>query len=370
VAGRIPVGPVGYDIRTLGTPESGFTFSRGCPGGFDGGFCMRSPFAPGMELPASASVLWNGIIEALAPAEVRPLLPLVQDPGSAVETVLRRFDSTARTFVPDALGPVDIERITPTITSTAEIGYKGLIGNRLLLAADIYRSDVQDFVTPLRVETPTVFFDPVSTAAFLQERLTPLVQAGQMTPDQLAAIVTQLTTALAQVPVGTIVPDQVDQPDVLLAYRNFGDVDLWGADISTEFLFNDAWSLKGSASWVNTECFDFDEVPGCAGLLDVSLNAPQRKGSLGVRYRDAAHDFTAEVQGRFIAGFPMNTGVFIGRVPGYGLVDANVEVAIPWVAGASASLTAYNLLDRVHREFVGAPELGRLVLARLTYQIR
>ena len=59
VAGRIPVGPVGYDIRTLGTPESGFTFSRDCPGGFDGGFCMRSPFVPGMELPANASLLWN-----------------------------------------------------------------------------------------------------------------------------------------------------------------------------------------------------------------------------------------------------------------------------------------------------------------------
>lgn len=121
---------------------------------------------------------------------------------------------------------------------------------------------------------------------------------------------------------------------------------------------------------MNTECFDFDEVPGCAGLLDVSLNAPRRKGSLGVRYRDAAHDFTAEVQGRFIEGFPMNTGVFIGRVPGYGLVDANVEVAVPWVAGASVSLTAYNVLNRVHREFVGAPEIGRLVLARLTYQLR
>ena len=365
VAGRIPVGPVGYDIRTLGTPESGFTFSRDCPGGFDGGFCMRSPFVPGMELPANASLLWNGILEALAPAEIRPLLPLLQDPGSAVGTVLRRFDATAQTFVPDAVGPVDIARIMPTITTTAELGYKGLLGNRLLLAADVYRSDVQDFVTPLRVETPTAFFDPATVAAFLTERLTNVVP-----PEQLAAIVTQLTTALAQVPVGTIVPDQVDQPDVLLAYRNFGDVDLWGADISSEFLVNDAWSLKGSASWVSTECFDFDEVPGCSGLLDVSLNAPKRKGSLGVRYRDAAHDFTAEFQGRFVAGFPMNTGVFIGRVPGYGLMDANMEVAIPWVAGASVSLTAYNLLDRVHREFVGAPELGRLVLARLTYQFR
>ncbi|HJR52271.1 MAG TPA: TonB-dependent receptor [Gemmatimonadota bacterium] len=370
VAGRIPVGPVGYDVRTLGTPESGFTFSRDCPGGFDGGFCMRSPFAPGMELPANASVAWNTLVQTLAPAEFQPLLPLVQDPGAAVGTVLRRFDSTARTFVPDPTGPVDIARIEPTITSTAEVGYKGLLGNRFLLAGDVYYSKVEDFVTPLRVETPTVFLDPATTAAFLQERLTPLVVGGQMTPEELAATVTQLTTALAQVPIGTIVPDQVDQPDVLLAYRNFGNVDFWGADVSAEFLVSEAWMLKGAASWVSSECFDFDDVPGCAGLLDVSLNAPKRKGSLGVRYRDAAHDFTAEVTGRFIESFPMNTGVFIGRVPGYGLVDANVEVAVPWVAGASVSLTAYNLLDKEHFEFVGAPEIGRLVLARLTYQLR
>jgi iron complex outermembrane receptor protein len=331
---------------------------------------MRSPFAPGMQLPANASVLWNGLLQTLAPAPVQPLVPLLLDPGAEVGTVLRRFDSTARTFVLDPLGPVDIDRITPTITTTAEVGYKGLIGTRLLIAGDIYYSEVEDFVTPLRVETPTVFFDPATTAAFLQQRLTPLVVGGQMTPEQLAATVTQLTTALAQVPVGTIVPDQVDAPDILLAYRNFGNVDLWGADVSTEVLLTDAWSLKGAASWVNTECFDFDEVPGCAGLLDVSLNAPKRKGSLGVRYRDAAHDFTAEVQGRFIEGFPMNTGVFIGRVPGYGLVDANVEVAIPWIAGTSLSLTAYNVFDKEHREFVGAPELGRLLLARVTYQIR
>ena len=178
VAGRIPVGPVGYDIRTLGTPESGFTFSRDCPGGFDGGFCMRSPFAPGMELPANASVAWNTLVQTLAPPPLQPLLPLIQDPGAAVGTVLRRFDSTARTFVPDAVGPVDIARIEPTITTTAEIGYKGLIGNRLLLAADVYYSEVQDFVTPLRVETPTVFLDPATTAAFLPGAADPARHRG------------------------------------------------------------------------------------------------------------------------------------------------------------------------------------------------
>ena len=40
------------------------------------------------------------------------------------------------------------------------------------------------------------------------------------------------------------------------------------------------------------------------------------------------------------------------------------------MAGASFAVTAYNVLDHMHREFVGAPEIGRMVLARFRYQIR
>ena len=117
-------------------------------------------------------------------------------------TVLRRFDSEELTFVPDE-GPLPIERLEPTITNTVEFGYKGLIGDRVLLVGDVWRSEIEDFIGPLRVETPSVFLDPVTTAAFIQERLTPLVQAGQITPEQLAGIVSTLTSGLAQVPIGT-----------------------------------------------------------------------------------------------------------------------------------------------------------------------
>lgn len=371
VAGRVPIaGPIGYDVRTLGTPESGFTFSKDCPTGFDGGYCMRSPFVPGQQLPANAALAWNSLLEALAPPDLQPFLPYVEDPAPPVGTVLRRFDPQQQTYVPDPVGPVDIQRIKPTITNTVEGGYKGLIGDRVLLLGDVYHSNVKDFVTPLRVETPTVFLDPGSTAAFLQEKLTPLVQAGQLTPQQLAGIVQQLTTQLAMVPIGNIVPDQVDTPDIVLAYRNFGNVNLWGLDLGTEVLLSDVWSLKGSYSWVSEECFDFDGQPGCEGLLDLSLNAPQSKGTLGVRYQNDRRGIAAEAQARFIDGFPMNTGVYVGRVPGYGVVDANVEVQIPGIPGAAFSVTAYNVTDRKHHEFVGAPELGRLVLARLSYSVK
>ncbi|HUP21187.1 MAG TPA: TonB-dependent receptor, partial [Gemmatimonadota bacterium] len=270
---RIPIaGDIGYDIRTRGTPESGFTFSRSCPGGFDGGLCMRSPFAPGQPVPASAALAWNSVLNALVAAGQIPaaLLPVLQSDLPPIMTVLRRLNPETGTFDLDA-GPTDIERLTPTVTNTIEVGYKGLIGGRVLLAADVYRSDIQDFITPLRVETPNVFFDPSTTSAFLVQRLTPLVQAGALTPEALTAIVTQATTLAARIPLGTIGPDQSDTSDILLAYRNFGELDLWGADFVAEALLTDTWSMRGSYSWVSEECFDFDENGTCEDLLDVAL---------------------------------------------------------------------------------------------------
>jgi iron complex outermembrane receptor protein len=368
---RVPIaGDIGFDIRTRGTPESGFTFGRNCPGGFDGGLCMRSPFLPGVELPANAAGAWNTVLNALVAAGQIPanLLPVLQSEAPPIATVLRRLNPETGSFDLDA-GPTDIERLTPTVSNTFEIGYKGLIGDRVLVAADVYRSDIKDFITPLRVETPNVFFDPGTTSAFLVSRLTPLVQAGVLSPEALQAIVTQATTLAAMIPLGTIVPDQADGPDILLAYRNFGELDLWGADFVAEALLTDTWSMRGSYSWVSEECFDFDENGTCEDLLDVALNAPTTKGSIGLRYDNDLTGWAAGASARFVEEFVMNSGVFVGTVDSYTVVDANVEYRLPW-QGTAVSLTALNLLDKEHREFVGAPEIGRLLLLRFRYGLR
>ena len=77
VAAQIPLDPLplSYNIRALGVPDGGFTFSAQCPGGHMG-YCMRSPFAPG-QIPANALVLWEGIL-ALLPS-LDPGLALVVD---------------------------------------------------------------------------------------------------------------------------------------------------------------------------------------------------------------------------------------------------------------------------------------------------
>ncbi|MCK5650602.1 MAG: TonB-dependent receptor, partial [Gemmatimonadetes bacterium] len=356
VAGRIPLsGDLGYNLTAWGVPESGFTFTPTpeCQLGFQG-YCMWSPFHP-EQLPAHAALAWDALVQALlapnpATAPLVPFLLSGSPTGPAIATVLRRFNQEAyqageNPFPLDPVGPEAISRMKPTITNTFEVGYKGLLGDRFLLAADVYVSSIKDFVGPLRVETPSVFLDPAGTAAYITTSLTPLVLAGMMTPAELAATVTLLTTTLAAVPIGTVAPDQSDNSDLLLTYRNFGDVDLWGADVAMEFIVTDRWSLKGSASYVSDECFDFGGGGDCKDAQDIALNAPNFKGSFGGRFHDAASGVSFEARVRYTDGFPMNSGVYVGDIETYTVFDANIGYQIPWMAGTSIQLMATNLFD-------------------------
>lgn len=368
LAGRIPIGPTGYDVRTLGVFESGFTFDETCQGGLQG-YCMYSPFAPGQQLPANAAVLWDGLVQGFVPTELRPFLlgPGTQPGDPQLGSRFLRFNQEAASFLPDD-GPERIDRIKPTISNTFEVGYKGLLGSKLLVSADLYTTRLKDFVGPLRVETPSVFYTPESVQAFVLHRLGPLIQGGVVTQEQA----TQIIQGFAQLPVGTVVPDQLDSPDLMLTYRNFGDVDLWGLDLAFQLLATDRLSLTGSYSRVSKECFRTGGGGGsvgddCDDPLDIALNAPRNKGSLGLRWDDKVRGLTLEGRARVTGSFPMNSGVYTGTVDGYGVFDANVAYRLNALPGATLSVTATNLFDDVHREFVGAPALGRLVLVRLQY---
>jgi iron complex outermembrane receptor protein len=372
IAGRVPVTPqIGYDIRTRGVPETGFTFNNRCAGGLRD-LCMFTPLAPGQGIPAAAHAtpIWNGLVNAVVPAALRPALlnPTAADP--ALASLFRRFNPQAAQsgvgdpFPLDATGPEPIARIRPNITNTFELGYKGIVGDRLLLAADVYRTSIKDFVGPLRVETPTVFLDPATVQAFVIRRLTPLIAAGVVSQQQA----TDIIRGLSAIPVGTVAPDQAQGTDLILTYRNFGDVDLLGADASFEFIATDQLSLTGSLSIVDEDCFDFNDDDSCASAQDIALNAPKLKGSAGARWSDAVRGYSLDGRVRFTDGFPVNSGVYVGELDAYTVLDANVSYHLPWVPGATATLTVSNILDNMHQEFIGAPELGRLAILRLMYQ--
>ena len=66
--------------------------------------------------------------------------------------------------------------------------------------------------------------------------------------------------------------------DIVLAYRNFGTVDLWGSDIGVDVGITDKLFVAGSYSYANKDYFR-----DVGGDQDIALNAPAGQGSVSAR---------------------------------------------------------------------------------------
>jgi len=372
IAAKLPPPIDFFAVEARGVPSTGFTFERQCQGGHMS-LCMRSPVVPGQQLPAHAPLLWEALIMLASQADpqVATVAPLLMNPGAVqgdpeLGTVLRRLDLNTGQFPLDREGPTAVDPLASTIHTTYEVGYKGLIGNRVGLAADVYVANIKNFVGPLRIETPNVFLDPQSTGAFVLFRLQSAIQAGLLTEARARA----LAAFFAGVPLGTVVPDQAENHNLMVTYRNFGTVDYWGADLAAQILVSDRVRVDFNYSLVSDDCFRLgnNREDDCLGPLDIALNAPKGKRSVGFTFDDRAMGLSLQARLRESGKFPMNSGVYRGVVDEYAVVDASIGYRLPFQPGTRVSLTANNLGGHMHREFVGAPEVGRLLIARVHHE--
>ena len=76
----------------------------------------------------------------------------------------------------------------------------------------------------------------------------------------------------------------------MLAYRNFGDVDLWGADFSAQVIMTQEWSMTVTGSYVSDEFFVFEDQG------EIALNAPTVKGAIGLLYDNARVGFDTGIR--------------------------------------------------------------------------
>jgi iron complex outermembrane receptor protein len=349
------VGP--YNVRTLGVPQTGFQFRRNCTAVNGNTLCMKSPFTPPalggptQYLPADVTNFW-AVAQGIAAQAGVNISGVPRPTAAQVPTVMFARNAENQPFVVQPGDVRDIGRLKPTITSTYEVGYNGLVADRVRVAADVYFEKKTDFVGPLIVETPTAHFAGTQLAAYLV--------ANGVAPAQAAAI----TPLIAGTPIGVVTPDNplTETPELILTYRNFGDLDRWGGDLAFDILITDRVSLTGSYSYVNKNFFPRSEV---GGVSDVALNAPKNKGTLGVAYRQQPTGLTVDLRGRWTEGFPMNSGVFVGTIESYTVVDASVAYRFPFAQNTILSVNVQNLFGNEHREFIGAPELGRLILSQL-----
>lgn len=398
IAARIPLGSgLGYDIRVLGVPQNGFQFrvDGGCAGGVGNGLCMRTPFQSLLPpstpelLPANAALLWQVAVGAVCGMAGQQLCQLMQSnaPTTQVGTQLRLLNPSTRQFI-DIADPVDHVRdipvLKPTINQQFEIGYKALLGGRFQVSVDAWYEKKHNFIGPVIIESPSVFLDRATTIAYLTELFT---QAGVSDAATTAATIgtgmaglsAATSFATTGVPLGTVVPTNsplTARPDIFLASRNFGEVDLWGADLALDIVIGHHITLGGGYSFVSKDFFSKTEVDG---PRDIALNASRSKGSVTVGWRDDLNGWSAETRYRALKGFPASSGVYVsapdpdnpGRLlptDSYGVLDVQAAWKPPIGArNMLLSVNVQNLLNTHYSTFVGLPNLGRFLLTKVSY---
>jgi iron complex outermembrane receptor protein len=272
---------------------------------------------------------------------------------------------------PTTLMPVD--PLKATLSSALEFGYKGILGERLRLAVNLWYEQKENFTTPAVSVTPNLFMDPTQLGAFIGGRLAAEAAAGRVPAAAVPALTTSFTSSLAQVPVGTVMLEQpgvspdaglTNRSDLVFTYRNIAEtINFYGTDMAVDYLVNDQVTLAGTFGRVINTVFPDIQ----SGIGPLRINAPQNKATLAAQYRNEMSGLSGEIRGRYSERFSVNSGVYVGDVPSAALLDLSVAYRLPQFNGATIGLAATNLLDDKSRTFVGVPEVGRLVLTRLQY---
>ena len=331
----------------------------------------------------------QGLAASLAASTEQEILTgfanLVPEQVDGVKNVLRSINPETGEFT-DVEDVNDVDPLKPTITQTYEFGYKGILMNKLAFSADVYHTRIKDFIGPLVVETPNVFLDAETLSAFLGQHFTAaLSDPKNATLNQAllafdapaqggngnGSAVDELTKLFvagtenngpAFIPFGTVTPEEASDPNaVLLTYRNYGDISLNGFDCSLTYYLNPSLSIGGTYSFVSKDLFETEVTD-----RNIALNAPANKFGVNVQYINTNLGLGAGARMNYVAGFPVNSGVYIGEVEPYSTIDINVGYDIPFATRPRLSLTVQNLLGTEYQPFIGAPNIGRLSLVRLT----
>lgn len=280
----------------------------------------------------------------------------------------------------------DVRPLEQTLTSTFEVGYKGVINEKLLVTIDGYYTNRDNFVGPLLVETPFVIVPGVTNdliaaiAAGISgnAQLNGALGLMGVSPQAAAGLLVALADdALpdGETPVAIVQPVEnnpgVGQtPELMMTYRNFGKVSFYGADVAFQYLANENLSVFGNLSLVSDDYFDEDELDESGTGLELALNAPTLKGSAGFKYGFAS-GLSINAAGRYTDGFPVLSGPYVGDVDSYFLLDVGVGYDLSnFQEGLRFDVSVSNATDKMHRQFIGAPQIGRQAMARITYSMK
>jgi iron complex outermembrane receptor protein len=254
------------------------------------------------------------------------------------------------TFVPVSTSDVqDIEMPESSTTTVIEGGYKGTIANRFMLGLDVYYTNIGKAFAELRMGTPSVFYN--------EDTLRQYLIGNGMGEDEATA----LAAEIAGCPVGTIAPDQAGASADLLAVNEQTDesYSFWGSDVSLEAAITDRIFADATYSLLQDNVVIKDDA-----VVQI-LSVPENKAALGLSYRDGKDILFARAQARYVEGFQVENNVFSGWVDSYTLLDLEASYRLKMSPSTRLFVNATNVFNHVHQEYIGVPEIGRLVVGRI-----
>ncbi len=242
-----------------------------------------------------------------------------------------------------AVGNADLEAEE---ISTWELGYTGALGRYAFLSASAYRSELSNFTTNLT---------PVLGTSLGPLLFPPLWQPpAALSPEAAAAVRAALAAALP--PTFLLAANPDGSPYIpFLSFGSFGRVDTQGVEVSVDAAVR-SLRLGAGVSW-----FDYD-IARQAAENPLAPNRPEWQTALSAGW--VADRFDATLDWRWSDGFDYRSGIFVGPVPSYSVVDlaASYKVDSRWSVG----LTVANALDHEHYETFGGDLLGRRALVQAT----
>jgi outer membrane receptor for ferrienterochelin and colicins len=252
-----------------------------------------------------------------------------------------------------------LTRYTPLVpeeNQTWELGYKGVLANRLFVDVTGYRSKYENFLSPL-------------TNIGVSYR-----------NDQL-------------------VTNEAGNPQLVFTYFNLGTARLRGVDAGLNFVATPTLNFTGTVSVADLESVEGMDIkllngqPDEAKIRELStLNSPTTKWTVGANSTNLASVVGGTLLGgatvRHVNGYSFASGINRGKIPTFTTLDLTLGYKLPGFNNMSVNVGVNNLFtcrssdpnsgddeskcgfDTRHIEMVNMPSIGTMVFVGARYHVQ
>lgn len=374
--------PFNYDVRVQGIPqEKGFSWIKD-PVYNRNYFYLANKDADGNPIRYVGSMqdqaTWDylKLIFSLAAGGNVPIYNVPMPSSSeGLEFDLKQLNLTSRTFEKMS-DPVDIAPYQNTQYYTFEIGYKGMIENRMMLSADFHYDYQYNLGGPLQMESPFIFINGKTFGEYL------LKHRDKIGADS-ATIMTYANGIAAKAPLGVVSAEgQFRRNSALITYRNIKTgIGLFGAEFTAEYVLTNEIRLMANYSY-NAQ----NKQLNVGGNPNIRLYSatPIHKYNLATSYTNRELGLDMNLRYRYSGEFEVENGSYIGTIekpyivnhvkesPNGGVAAQNyvdLDAGVALSENVRMYLQVTNLLNNLQRQFVGAPKIGRFSIFGVKYSM-